>query len=156
MPAAATTADEPQVLHLTRRPVDFAAYKLRGALETDVSTLIKQSTIVYDDEQQMVTIVYLVLHDDCKAIVRALRNIEITGSDRTNGMRSNSVIFGYSPRIALRHDYCTTTALARKQAREHAVVASYARRVARYYEQYNPDLYARHQQMVAQVLPDWQ
>lgn len=148
---------EPHVLHLRRRPINLADYKLRGAQESDYSTLITQPTLVYDDEQEMVTIAYLHLDPsrDARALVAALRRIEYQTGARTNGMVSTSRVFGHQPRITIRRDYCTTTALARDDPDAHAVVASYAAKVSRLYQRYNPDLYAAHQREVEKVLPEW-
>jgi hypothetical protein len=146
---------EPQVIHRTRRTIEFATFKMRGAQPSDYSTLITENTVVYDDEQQMVTMVYLKLEDDATDLVKALRHIEYHVGARTGGMPSTSRVFGFQPRVTIRRDYCTATSLAHEDAETHAVVASYAEKVSRYYERYNPDLYAEHQRQVERVLPEW-
>lgn len=150
-----TAMVEPVVLRTQRRSLDPASYTYRGAQESDYHTLLTQPTIVFDTEQEKVTIVYLELVDAFEPLVEALRGVHYNANYRVGGMVTRSRSFGYLPRKTIRRDFCTTSALGMDAPETHALVAAYAQRVARYYQQYNPDLYARHQQMVDEVLPDW-
>jgi hypothetical protein len=146
---------EPVVHHATRRPLNLADYKARAAQEADYSRLITAPTILYDTAAAMPKIVYLELDDDCTVIVAALRSIEYMRNARTGGMWTQSRTFGFQPRVTIRRDFCSAASLAHTNAEAHALIASYAARVAVYYQRYNPELYAEHQRLVARVLPDW-
>lgn len=145
----------PEMIELVRRPLDMSEYKLRGALERDYSRLITTPTIIRDRTENKVAVVYLELEDDCSQVTAALQRIRYLENARTNGMRVRSRIFGFMPRVTIRQDFCTAASLAYDDPQAHALITSYASKVARYYEAYNPDLYAEHQRLVSKVLPDW-
>jgi len=146
---------EPQVMTRTRGVIDLQSYRFRSATEADFAERIETSTVVRDAESGRVSIVYLELDDDCRAITDCLKRIEYREQERTSGMKTRSRIFGFRPRITIRDDFCTVSSLARDSAQAHALITSYAKRVATYYERYNPELYSYHEQQVEKVLPDW-
>jgi len=146
---------EPQVLHVRRRALDTAAYRVRHAQEGDYSTLITGPTIVFDDDAGVATLVYLELADDFTGLVAALRRIDIHRRARTGGMPSTSRTFGFHPRNALRHDFCGPASLAREDAEAHAALVGFAPAIARAYALYNPALAARHERLARAVRPEW-
>lgn len=131
--------------HITaqRTELNLDEYKMRSAMETDYTQLVTESATIYENGAQQ--IVYLELDIDCSDIVAALQRIHYDKSYRTTGLLSTSRIFGYSPRITIRRDYCTATSLAKAQPSEHAIISGYAAKVAQYYASMNPDLYKTHQ-----------
>lgn len=146
---------DPHVLDLTRCELDLKQFRNKHAEEGDYETLITASTVIRDGVSGRVVIVYLMLDDDCSEITDALHRIKYEHGYRTSGLNSTSRIFGYSPRITIRKDYCAATALAYEHPQIHALITSYAKRVATYYRQFNPDLYVYHQQQTEKVLPEW-
>ncbi len=146
---------EPTVLKTSKRPLDLSNYRQRGARESDYATLITESTVVYDTEEEKVSVVYLELEEDCTDVVKVLRRTQYKRDGRTSGMISNSRTFGFLPRVTIRRDFCTATSLAHEDPEGHALVCEYAEKVARYYERFNPNLYAEHQKAVERVLPDY-
>src|SRR5260221_3368262 len=147
---------EPVVLRLEKRPIDLKEYRLRKAQESDYEQLITESTVVVDGPTDRVSIVYLELDDDCTDVVEVIRQVRYDSvAERAGGMLSQSRIFGYRPRITIRDDFCTVSALAHENPLAHGLVSSYAEKVSRYYEQFNPELYTKHAQAVDKVLPDW-
>src|SRR5256885_8339426 len=146
----------PEVLALEKKPLaNLANYRFRKAQESDYERLITRSTLIQEQSTGRVSIVYLELEDDCTEVVDILRGIQYDADERTSGFLSQSRIFGYRPRITIRDDFCTVAALAHENARAHQVVTSYAEKVAMYYQQFNPQLYAHHQQLTDKVLPEW-
>lgn len=103
----------------------------------------------------MVTVVYLELEDDCTDVVKVLRRTAYKTDGRTSGMISTSRTIGFLPRLAIRRDFCTSTSMAHEDPEGHAIVCQYAEKVAKYYEQFNPELYAEHQRTVEKVLPEY-
>jgi hypothetical protein len=146
---------EPQVRKLRKLALDPAEYKRRVASERDFSELVTKSTVVYDKDAEAISIVYLELDDDFSGVVEALRSIQTKSAGRTGGMVSNSRIFGYSPRITLRRDYCSSASLAYDNPEAHSRICSLASMVSRYYQAWHPELYAEHQRVVEKVLPGW-
>lgn len=146
---------DPVVIEHPRRMIDLQSYRYAHATEHDFTRLITQSTIIRDTESKCISIVYLVLDDDCSHITSSLQRIKYEQVYRTSGLKSTSRIFGYSPRITIRTDYCKAAALSHEDPQVHALIALYARQVATYYQQFNPELYDFHQQQVSKVLPEW-
>jgi hypothetical protein len=150
-------SSEPTVLTIPRRPLNLKEYRFRKAQETDYEQLLTSSTIITDEETGRPRIVYLRLTDDCSDICAVLRTVRFEDADeRASGMLSQSRIVGYRPRITIRDDFCTVAALAHEHPYAHGLVTSYAKKVALYYQQYNPELFAHHRQLADKVLPDWQ
>lgn len=146
---------EPQVRSKTKRTLLLANYKRRSAVEEDYEELITEPTIIFDEEEQKVKIVYLELVDNHRPLVAALKRIEYRQDSRTSGMLTSSRTFGYLPRTTIRRDFCTTSLLAHDAPKAHERVMAYAERVSRYYERYEPDLFGEHQKEVERILPDY-
>lgn len=146
---------EPQVLKLEKRELDIDNYKRRSASESDYEMLVDASTVVRDVGEGKVSIVYLELEEDHSPVVQALKRISYNKDSRTRGMMTRSRVFGFMPRNTIRRDYCTATSLLHEDPDAHQLVMRYADKVARQYEQFNPELYAEHQRQVERVLPDY-
>lgn len=131
-------------IQATKRPIDLEQYKLRSARESDYSTLIRESCLIYEGDQLMIA--YIELDLDCTDIVSALNRIHYETGYRTGGLKSTSRIFGYSPRNTLRKDFCSATSLAQESPEDHQIICDYAVKVSQYYQQFNPDLYQSHDQ----------
>lgn len=141
-------------LHLTRREIDIDKFKKRTALRSDVSTLIKEDVIIYVDNQPV--LFYKKLEEDTSALRWAVKNIQYATGKRSRGLVSTSAIFGYSPRLAMRHDYCTVTAMAINQKKQHHIITSFAKQLVGYYEKYFPESYDFHNKTVEErVMKDW-
>lgn len=150
-----TTSDHPQELVLDRRELDLSEYKHRYVKDEDVSTVLTESTLIFNAATRELEIVYLVLTEDVRDIVAALHRVETAQGTRSGGMRTNSRVFGNQPRNLPRRDFCTAASLARDEPAAHDLIASYATRVSTYYQRYNPDRYARHEEKAAKVLEEW-
>jgi hypothetical protein len=141
-------------LHLTRKDIDIDKYKKRTALRSDVSTLIKEDVIIYVDNQPV--LLYKKLEEDTSALRWAVKNIQYATGKRSRGLVSTSAIFGYSPRIAMRHDYCTVTAMAVNQKKQHHVITEFAKDLVGYYRKNFPERYEFHNKLVEErVMQDW-
>lgn len=159
--------NEPTVLRLRKRPVDLAEYsephpkrpgktRLRMAAEGDVATLVKGSTIIYDEDEQQVTVAYLQLEEPADEVVAALRRINYVEDARTSGMASKAKIIGYQGPSPLRgRRFCSAAGLEKEDPQAHHLIMSYAAKVAKFYEQFHPTLYAEHQRQASKVLPEW-
>lgn len=86
----------------------------------------------------------------------ALGRISYKRTFRSRGLPSTSRVFGYLPRLTIRRDFCTASAMAVENPREHSVICNQARLIDPYYRKANPAGYKRHKAMVEEmVLPDW-
>lgn len=145
----------PDVIVRAKKPLALENYRKRKAKEQDYATLIRGSTLVLDEQSMRVVMVYLQLEDDCQAVLDVLHNIPFEIAKRTDGLLSQSRIIGARPRVVLKFDFCSWASLAQQQPEAHALIVGYARRVSTYYEQYCPELFEKHSQMAAEILPEW-
>ena len=101
---------------------DLADFVRRSALESDINQLVSESCIIVDGDTKEVVALYVQMTEDTTALLKTLEAIEYHKGARTSGLVSNSRIFGYSPRLALRKDYCSSTSLATEQPKQHNVI----------------------------------
>lgn len=155
-------ATDVAVEKIERRQLDLKDYKLpgghfRGAVPEDCSRVINKSTVIVDAATGRPSIVYLKLPESPEAtkIAAALQRIKYDTTTRTNGMTTRSKVFGFSPRIAIRRDYCNAASLARDEPTTHRLLEEYAHTVATLYQEWHPELFAEHQQLTEKVLPEW-
>ena len=142
-------------LDLTFKEIDISKYKKRTALLTDVTNIIKDDVIIYVDGQP--TVFYKNIEEDTSQLRWAVKNMKYTLGKRTRGLISQSATFGYSPRIAMRHDFCTITSMAEKYPKQHHIISNYIKNIIKYYEEYFPEIYSKHKDIVYEkVLQDWQ
>ena len=144
-----------QYLHADKRDIDLAQYK-RGAVEEDCSTLITETTTVQVDGRT-VAVYYANLRDPVIDEIRAvLPTVKTVKDIRTSGLITNSRIFGYAPRNELRKHPCRAVTMAAEQPRAHAIIASGAEVVARYYEQSMPEVASEHRRLTSErVKPEY-
>lgn len=140
-----------KILRLKKKPVQLTDYIKRTAVETDFATLIDEPTILVDDDDGQVKIIYDHLGAlDTSEIVEALKRIKYHEGKRTRGLTSRSRIFGYRPRLEMRADFCSSTSMASEFSTEHALVAGLALKLEEYYQKYNKEGYEKHKGMVSE------
>ena len=141
-------------LHLERKPIDLKEYKLRTAMMSDVSRLIKEDTLIYCDGVPI--ILYKNLDIDTSAIRWAVKNIPYNKNMRTGGIKTQSTVFGYKPRIALRANFCSTAGLAHTHPKHHHVITDFSKQLMKYYEEYFPNIFEMHKKEVQEkILDEW-
>ena len=137
-----------KVLRLKKRELDLGVFVKRSAVESDFKTLITEPTIIVDDDDGQIKIIYDHLEGlDTEPLVEALKRIKYHEGKRSRGLVSRSRIFGYRPRLELRGDYCSTTSLAVEAPNEHALVADFAIKLEEYYKRYQEEGYAKHKML---------
>lgn len=115
---------------------------MRSASTADYHELITEPvTIMHEGE---VKVVYDKLPFDTSKYRAAFERIKYTTSTRTNGLKTTSRIFGYSPRVALRKDFCAATALATEHPEEHGLICELGRKIADIYLKRAGDIYKNH------------
>lgn len=141
-------------LDLKRLPVDKDKFKKRTALRSDVTHLIKDDCIIYVDNVPVV--LYKKLQTDTSALRWAVKTQKYATGKRSRGLESTSAIFGFSPRVAMRHDYCTVTSMAQNYPKQHHVITDFAKELVGYYREYFPEQYEYHNALVEErVMQDW-
>ena len=141
-------------IDLKRIEIDKGKFKKRTALKSDVSTLIKEDCIIYVDDKPVV--LYKKLENDTSALRWAVKSQKYGSGKRSAGLISTSNIFGYSPRVTMRHDYCTATAMSQTNPKQHHVIANFASELVGYYKEFFPEQYEFHTKLVEErVMKDW-
>jgi len=138
--------------------IEYKNYVKRPAIDNDFTNLIKEDSIIIDSKTNNAVAVYLTLPKEevvqVREVVRRVENF--LRNRRTQGLTTNSKIFGYMPREQIRKDYCSSSALAREQPKHHAVIANFGANLAQYYKQYAPEKFEFHNKLTKEkVLPAW-
>jgi hypothetical protein len=142
-------------IYLDRLKLNVADYKRRTALVTDATTFINEDVIVYD-KQGNPQILYMKLTGDTSALRWAVKSQKYSTAKRARGLLSTSAVFGYSPRVPFKHDYCTTTKMAEDYPKQHYIITNYIKEIHNIYAQYFPVEYAKHQDIVKEkIMDEW-
>lgn len=141
-------------IEIEAKGIDLSKFKRRTAFEADAMQLITEDTLITD--KGVPVILYKKLEIDTTNLRRACREIKYLTNKRTNGLKTTSAIFGYRPRVVLRNDYCTATAMALTDAHRHKTIASFAKELTAYYQEFFPEIFNKHCEMVeANIKADW-
>lgn len=141
---------------LKKTPVDHTTFVKRSALEEDFETLIDEDVIGIDADTKEIIFVQKKLDFDDKQIMWALDNTKYEENIRVSGLKTRSRIFGYSPRVTMRKDFCGVTSMAVEHPKQHAIVCKYGAQIAGIYSEFTPETYKQHQEiMKAKVLDEW-
>lgn len=141
-----------RIIEKKARELDISKYKARSAVEADYHELIKEPVTIMHDGK--VKVVYDKLPFDVEPYREALKRIKYQKSERTAGLKTISRIFGYSPRVTLRKDFCSVTSLAGEQPEEHDLICSLGSKIASVYLQRAPEVYASHEQVTKEKIAD--
>lgn len=119
---------------------------------------IANATVARDGDTGEPVFAYLPL-GDVSGLRRAVLGFAYgttTGQIRSDGTRVRSRTFGYGPRRPVyRREGCSPTTMAGEAPAAHAVITGYSDRLAELLDDIDPDLRARGEEAVSEVLPDW-
>lgn len=133
--------------------IDVEKFKKRSAFIEDVETIIKEDTIIYVAGQPV--ILYASLnHLDTSGLRWAVKNQKYGTGTRSRGLQTQSSIFGYSPRLAMRHDYCRLSAMANEYPKQHYVISNFVNQIVGFYEEYFPEIYEKHKKVLEEKVLD--
>lgn len=142
-----------RLLQLQRKEIDIKALKKRSALESDASIEISEPTIIMEGDE--IRVIYGRLDDDCFDLLVAFQTIKYLESLRTSGLKTRSRIFGFSPRNALRSNFCGVTSMAFEHPKAHQTILEYGKKFDAIYQQAAPALYDRHRELFERIKPFW-
>jgi len=141
---------------LQRQRIKPGDYRLRTAQTADCAELIDQPCRILDGGQVRIVYLHLAGVEDWRPLVTQLRALRYDTTQRTSGMTSTSRVFGYEPRKVMRKDYCSMTSLIQDAPATLLGLQGAAERIEHYYEQTNPLLYARHDEVARnKVRAEW-
>lgn len=144
-----------KILEIQQKKVDFKKFKMRSALETDCEQLVDYDCLVTVDGSPR--ILYCKIHPNLTTSLRwAVKNIEYEENIRTGGLKTRSAIFGFAPRVTMRKDFCSATAMSRNFPKQHYVICRFATELIKVYEKYFPETLKRHYDLVGdKVKQEW-
>lgn len=144
-----------KILNLHKREIDFNDYIKRSALETDYENLIKENCLVTENGEPK--ILYLHIDNDLTTEIRkAVKSLKYEKGLRTAGLKTESRIFGYSPRNTIRKDYCSSTSLAYQNPEQNKAICDFGEYLSILYQQYFPKVYNEHQTKTnSKILKEW-
>jgi hypothetical protein len=149
-----------EILEVQSKPINVKEFKARFATESDADTLIKNDTLIV--ENGIPILLYkkidwcdtLELRNVCKK-VKYEKNVRLPRFGRP-GISTNSAIFGYKPRSAIRQDFCSATRMATSFQSGHKIITDFASNLSSVYEEFFPEQYTRHLSEVKErVRPEW-
>lgn len=136
-----------------RRKVNYADYVRRSALAEDVSEIIREPCTIIEGGR--IVAVYLVADDIPESFVEVVKKVKVDRNLRTDGLKTESRIFGYSPRETIRKDFCSSTSLAAEMPQEHAMICNFGATLADYYKKCAPEIYEDHARRAEAIKQDW-
>lgn len=105
-----------------------------------VGELIDEPTMIYDGDIPKLGYFFVPasLLRDIRGVVKLTKPQK---SSRTNGLPTQSTVYGVMPRNKLRTDYCRFTVASKSEAKFFTVMNHYCEVLCEYYERYFPESY---------------
>jgi len=145
-----------KTVHVKKSKVDYKEFIRRSATTDDYSELIYEPCIIKDETDNIIGVYGVLTGDRLEQLRSTILKTKITKNRRTQGLKTQSRIFGYMPREPIRKNWCSSVLLAREQPKEHAIVCQFATVLADYYKTYAPEIYSQHLEIVNdKVKPEW-
>jgi len=128
----------------------------RTALETDYSRLINEDCKLYDSDSGELIGVYFTMPKTPSDVLMALMSIKYDKNKRLKSLITHSRIIGWRPREQIRNNYCSSSSMARKEPKQHAILIQFAHVLTKYYKEFVPEMFKKHQQIADDnILPEW-
>lgn len=147
------------VIEVVAKPLNIKEYKSRYATEDDAKILIKEDTLLI--ENGMPIVLYKKIDwCDTTELLQACVNVKYQVDTRLprkglKPIKTRSAIFGYRPRIPLRQDFCSSTAMSRNYPKEHNIVTNFASKLTDIYKQYFPTTFVEHENKMNEIKDIW-
>lgn len=144
------------------RLVEVQAKKLnpKDYIKKKVNAKDCSSTIDFDCEvvdqhgNHLISYLHNVDDDRLEDVRKALLATNYAKSTRTGGLETNSRIFGYAPRNALRNHTCRQVSMAKEQPIEHKVLTAASQIIEALYKKYSPESYRHHRDKAIDKIQD--
>ena len=103
-----------EIIHAEKLKGNFEHHLKKIPKKTECNRIIKNDTIVYENGK--IIIIYKILTAaQISKLKRLVKGAKYSRSARSNGLPSQSAIFGSLPRVPYRNDYCRITADTKTQ-----------------------------------------
>lgn len=148
----------PKHLVELRNSVDEKKLRFSAPKDHHYNALYDDTCIIADKANPDIPLIgYYKFPNEFPGLLSTLEQIRYEKNYRTGGLPTQSRIFGYSPRIVMRKDFCSSTRLAEEFPKAHKQICDWGEVVSEFYEQLNPVLFQKHIALTkTKVLPEWQ
>lgn len=136
------------------KKVDYNAIKGKVPTKADYDELIDYECKIYD-QGRLVCTYKKVTPEVQKILAYASVNSTAKKSQRTQGVVTNSSIFGSLPRVAIREDYCRYSGDTKKDPKMFALLSRAAQELWGVYKEDYPDMSTFFQEQANKIHPDW-
>lgn len=147
------------VIEVKAKVLNIKEYKSRYAIEDDASILIKEDTLLI--ENGIPIVLYKKINwCDTTELLQACVNVKYQTDTRLpriglKPIKTRSAIFGYRPRIPLRLDFCSSTAMSRNFPKEHDIITNFASKLTEVYKEYFPKTFIEHEHKMNNIKDIW-
>jgi len=142
-----------RIVQLKSREIDGKSLVKRSALESDCEEVVSEPGIFVEDGN--VVAIYGRFQQRDEPMEWAIQSLHDPETTRTGGLKTRSKIFGFSPRVALRKDFCSATSMATEYPKQHHVICEFGRLLAGIYKECAPVVYEKHLEELKCVKSDW-
>lgn len=141
-------------IEVTKHKVDIKALRLQPVNVPPPDTLIVRENATIFSEGEIIA-GFRIIERDFTDIKSVLRSLKYQRTERTGGLPTNSRIFGYSPRLAIRKDYCAACNLCVENPAYDAVLKKYGKLAEMVYADTNPVVFAKHRELTRAIRDEW-
>lgn len=143
-------------IDVQRKELDIDGWvRVRAPTTSDYAHVIDEDCVLFLDGKPVG--LYMKLPEVELAPIRAaVQRIEFFKGFRTQGLKSQSRVVGFQPRVTVRRDFCTVAALARDAPGEHQAICHGAALSSAALQEHVPEVWKAHEQVVTEkVKPEW-
>ena len=144
-------------IYVKKKELNLKEFIKRTGLEEDIDEIIEEDCLIYDTESEDPIIIYFKIDTPLNLeILKRLKKLKFQKTERTLGLKTESRIFGYAPRIAIREDYCRRANLSIEDPEFNKILMEYGKNILQsYYKKFCPLTYKKHLEAIEKVLEEW-
>ena len=146
-------------LGVNRRMTSDQATEMIGETVADLDPTLDDEALVIDADTGEAVLLYAPLPLSHRAAMRyrtAIRNVPMSTTLRSTGMRNSSRTFGMAKRnVVLKRESCRAASIDRDAPAVHREILAVSTYLASQLNEHLPEIVARDRQTVEEVLPEW-
>lgn len=143
-----------KIIEAKKKHVDSKLFMKRTANMHDAQQYIDFDCLINLDGEPV--FLYKRIDHNLDDLLWAVQNIEYLTGKRTLGLMSTSAVFGFSPKLTVRRDFCSSTSMSHRFPQQHNILCNWASTLTEYYKEYFPKVYQYHtEEVLKRVKPEW-
>lgn len=141
-----------KIIDIKPKKLEISQYKMRSALESDCSQLVDYDCLVTVND--VPRILYCKINADTSPLRWAVKTIHYEETTRTSGLKTRSAIFGFSPRVTMRKDFCSATAMSKTYPKQHFLICQFGKELTKLYQNFFPETLEKHYALSEEKVKD--